>query len=328
MTKSVIVLGSTGSIGTQTLEVCAALGIRVAAISGYRNTKLLSEQAARFSPEIATTEPLEALKCDADVVVNAIVGRAGLAATLETVGRGQRLALANKESLVCAGERVMALARDTGAEIIPVDSEHSAIFQCLRGADGNRVKRIILTASGGPFFGRTRGEMRGVTVAEALAHPNWRMGAKVTVDSATMMNKGLEMIEAMRLFGLPPERIRILVHRQSVVHSAVEFEDGAVIAQLGTPDMRLPIQYALTYPERRESPAAALELAEIGSLTFEEPDFEAFPCLRLAYEAVAGGDAACGALCDANERAVARFLAGEIGFDGIYESVSAELEKI
>jgi 1-deoxy-D-xylulose-5-phosphate reductoisomerase len=328
MTQSVAVLGSTGSIGTQTLEVCEKLGIRVAAISGYRNRELLDAQAAKFKPEIVTTEPLEALRVDADIIVNAIVGEAGLEATLAAVRQGRRLALANKESLVCAGGLVMSEAKKYGAEIIPVDSEHSAIFQCLRGADGNRVKRIILTASGGAFYGKSRKELENVTAADALKHPNWTMGAKVTVDSATMMNKGLELIEAMHLFGLPPERIKILVHRQSIVHSAVEFEDGAVIAQLGSPDMRLPIQYALTYPERLECPAPALDLAKIGSLTFEEPDLEAFPCLALATETAARGDAACRAMNGANERAVEKFLAGELAFNDIYEFVRTEMEKI
>ncbi|MDR0905535.1 MAG: 1-deoxy-D-xylulose-5-phosphate reductoisomerase [Oscillospiraceae bacterium] len=328
MTKRVIILGSTGSIGTQTLDVCETLGIRVAAISGYRNRELLDAQAAKFRPEVVTTNPIEALSVEADIVVNAIVGAAGLDATLTAVRQGRRLALANKESLVCAGSLVMSEAKKYGAEIIPVDSEHSAIFQCLRGADGNKVKRIILTASGGAFYGKSREELKNVTVADALKHPNWSMGAKVTVDSATMMNKGLELIEAMHLFGLPPEKIKVLVHRQSVVHSAVEFEDGAVIAQLGSPDMRLPIQYALTYPERLECPAPTLDLAQIGSLTFDEPDLDAFPCLALATETAGRGDAACRAMNDANETAVEKFLAGELAFTGIYEFVRAEMEKI
>jgi 1-deoxy-D-xylulose-5-phosphate reductoisomerase len=244
------------------------------------------------------------------------------------VRQGRKIALANKESLVCAGIQVMREAKERGAQIIPVDSEHSAIFQCLQSANGNKIKRIILTASGGPFFGKSRAELANMTAADALKHPNWSMGAKITVDSATMMNKGLEFIEAMRLFDVKPEQIRVLVHRQSIVHSAVEFEDGAVIAQLGSPDMRLPIQYALTYPARLPCPAPELDLARIGTLTFDNPDLEAFPCLALAIDTAPRGDEACAKLNDANEAAVARFLRGEIGFLDIYDSVRFEMEKL
>jgi len=326
--KTVTILGSTGSIGTQTLDVCRELGYRVAAISGYRNRELLDQQAAQFRPEIVTTDPLEALSVPSDIVLNAIVGSAGLEATLATVRAGRTLALANKESLVCAGNLVMSEARRYNATIIPVDSEHSAIFQCLQGAAGNPVKRIILTASGGSFYGKTRDELRNVTVADALNHPNWSMGAKITVDSATMMNKGLELIEAMHLFNLRRDQVKVLIHRQSIMHSAVEFEDGAVIAQLGTPDMRLPIQYALTYPARLPSPAPPLDLTAVGTMTFAEPDFDAFPCLALAYEMAELGDEACHIMNDANERAVAAFLEGECAFTDIYESVKRETEKL
>lgn len=328
MINSVTILGSTGSIGTQTLDVCRTLGIRVAAISGFSNRELLEKQAAEFSPEVVTTQPLDALAVPSDLVLNAIVGQAGLEATLATVRAGRRLALANKESLVCAGNLVMSEAKRCGAEIIPVDSEHSAIFQCLQGAAGNKVKQLLLTASGGAFYGKTRAELQNVTVADALRHPNWSMGAKITVDSATMMNKGLELIEAMHLFNLPREQIKVLIHRQSIVHSAVEFEDGAVIAQLGTPDMRLPIQYAMTYPQRVSSPAEPLDLVGAGALTFEEPDLDAFPCLRLAYDLAPLGDEACRIMNDANERAVAKFLAGEIAFLDIYEFIARETDKI
>ena len=346
MTGSIVLLGSTGSIGTQTLEVCEKLGIPVLALAAGKNVDLIEAQARRFLPRLVAMGDIDAaaelkkrltgtgiavlsgedgvLECaglPCGTVVNAIVGAAGLSSTMAVVEKGGRLALANKESLVCAGRAVMALAEKTGAEIIPVDSEHSAIFQCLRAGDGNKIKRLILTASGGAFYGWDKEKLKTAAVADALNHPNWSMGAKVTIDSATMMNKGLELIEAMHLFGLPPESITVLVHRQSIVHSAVEFEDGAVIAQMGSPDMRLPIQYALTFPERVECRAPALDLAAVGTLTFEEPDFDAFPCLKLAYECAGRGDEVCRALNDANERAVARFISGEISFPQIYEAV-------
>ncbi|MDR0862272.1 MAG: 1-deoxy-D-xylulose-5-phosphate reductoisomerase [Oscillospiraceae bacterium] len=351
--KPIALLGSTGSIGTQTLDVCDKLQIPVATLSARRNVALAEEQARRFNvrlvamrdeaaardlkSRLADTDTrvvsgesgvLEAAQYDCGTVVNAIVGEAGLAATLAVVELGRTLALANKESLVCAGERVMNLARERGATILPVDSEHSAIFQCLQGANGNKIKRIILTASGGAFRGFTREQMQNVTPEDALRHPNWSMGAKVTIDSATMMNKGLELIEAMHLFGVRAEHVKILVHRQSVVHSAVEFADGAVIAQLGTPDMRLPIQYALTYPARLPCPAPELDLAKLGSLTFEEPDLEAFPCLRLAIETAPRGDRFCAVLNRANETAVERFLRREIAFSDICGEVKNELSKL
>ncbi|MDR1064758.1 MAG: 1-deoxy-D-xylulose-5-phosphate reductoisomerase [Oscillospiraceae bacterium] len=357
MTDSIVLLGSTGSIGTQTLDVCRALGLRVSAFAAGGNIDLLERQATEFHPELVAVcdenaaraletrlrgsgvrvlsgeaGVLEAARLDCGTLVNAVSGSAGLSPTLEAARLGRRIALANKESLVIAGERVMALARETGAEIIPVDSEHSAIFQCLQGAGGNKIKKLILTASGGPFYGETREEtlrkMRNATPETALAHPNWSMGAKISVDSATMMNKGLELIEAMRLFDLRADEIEVLIHRQSIVHSAVEFEDGAVIAQLGTPDMRLPIQYALTYPRRLPGAAPTLDLAAVGALTFEKPDMDAFPCLALAYETAGRGDHACRALCEADERAVSMFLAGEIGFLDIGEYVKAALTNI
>ena len=353
MTESIVLLGSTGSIGTQTLEVCDKLRIPVLALAAGKNIDLLEEQARLYKPELVAVNDAEAaaelkkrligtgietlvgedgiIRCaghDCGTVVNAIVGSAGLSSTLKAVSLGRRLALANKESLVCAGKSVMAIAKETGAEIIPVDSEHSAIFQCLRASDGNKIKRLILTASGGAFYGWSKEKLKTATVADALRHPNWSMGAKVTIDSATMMNKGLELIEAMHLFNLPPERITVLIHRQSIVHSAVEFEDGSVIAQLGVPDMRTPIQYALTFPERKPCPAPALNLTKAADLTFEEPDFDTFPCLRLAYECAVLGDDVCGTMNDANERAVARFISGEIDFPEIFEAVRYELEKI
>lgn len=353
MTDSIVLLGSTGSIGTQTLEVCEKLHIPVLALAAGSNVDLLEIQARSVKPEIVAMSDVTAaielqkrlsetgirvlagaegvLECagfPCGTVVNAIVGAAGLESTMRAVSLGRRLALANKESLVCAGKSVMAMAKKTGADIIPVDSEHSAIFQCLRASDGNKVKRLILTASGGAFYGKDKEALKNVTVSDALQHPNWSMGAKVTIDSATMMNKGLELIEAMHLFELPPEQIKVLIHRQSIVHSAVEFEDGSVIAQLGSPDMRTPIQYALTFPKRVPCPSPALDLAKTGTLTFDEPDFDAFPCLKLAYTCAKLGDDVCRAMNDANERAVARFIAGEIDFPGIYESVSRELEII
>ncbi|MDR2615662.1 MAG: 1-deoxy-D-xylulose-5-phosphate reductoisomerase [Oscillospiraceae bacterium] len=353
MTDSIVLLGSTGSIGAQTLSVCRALGTRVLALAAGRNIDLLERQARELGPETvamydeAAASELKARLRDlnirvlggaagvADVaripcgrLVNAVGGMAGVELTIEAAKSGVKIALANKESLVAAGERVMALARESGAELIPIDSEHSAIFQCLQGAGDNKIKRLILTASGGPFYGKTREEMRNVTPEEARRHPNWNMGAKISVDCATMMNKGLELIEAMRLFSLPPERITVLVHRQSVVHSAVEFEDGAVIAQLGAPDMRLPIQYALTYPRRLPCHAPPLDLTKTGALTFETPDTDAFPCLALAYEAAKSGEDACRALCEADEKAVSDFLAGKIGFSDIYEYIRTEMNRL
>ena len=353
--RSISLLGSTGSIGRQTLEVAAALDLPVRALTAHRSVELLEEQARRFQPELAVCVD-EAAAADlkvrlsdtsvrvlsgevglleaatvasADTVVTAVVGIAGLRPTLAAIRAGKRIALANKETMVCAGELVMAEARRWGAEIVPVDSEHSAIFQCLQGCkDRGEVKRLILTASGGPFFGRSREELEGVTLEQALKHPNWAMGAKITVDSATLMNKGLEFIEAMRLYELPPEKISIVVHRESIVHSLVEYCDNAVLAQLGAADMRLPIQYALTWPERAPGPAEPLDLLTCPSLTFQAPDPEAFPCLALALEAARTGGTATAILNGANEAAVGLFLDRRIGFMDIARQVERAMERV
>ena len=266
---------------------------------------------------------------EADTVVTAMVGIAGLGPTLTAIDAGKRIALANKETLVCAGELVMSRAKEKGAEIVPVDSEHSAIFQCLQGCqDRGEVRRLIITASGGPFFGKRREELACVTKEQALRHPNWSMGAKITIDSATLMNKGLEFIEAMRLYELPPEKIQVVVHRESVIHSLVEFVDGAVLAQLGSADMRLPIQYALTWPERTEGPASPLDLLACPPLTFYQPDLEAFPCLALALDCAKRGGTSTAVLNGANEAAVALFLGGKIGFLDIPHLVERALGQV
>ena len=273
---------------------------------------------------------LEAASMDeADTVVIAVVGMVGLRPTLAAAGKGKRVALANKETLVCAGDLVMERARRGRAEIVPMDSEHSAIFQCLQGCkDKDEVKRLWLTCSGGPFFGKTFAQLEHVTREEALRHPNWTMGAKITVDSATLMNKGLEVIEAMHLFSLPLEQVSVVIHRQSIIHSLVEFRDGALLAQMGAPDMRMPIRYALTYPGRAPSPEKPLDLLSCPSLTFAPPDTEAFLCLGLAMEAVRTGGTACAILNGANEAAVERFLAGEIGFNDIPRQVEGALNSV
>ena len=353
--RSISLLGSTGSIGRQTLDVAAALDLPVRAITAYRSVKLLEEQARQFRPELAVCVDeaaaaelktrladtsvrvlsgekglLEAAALpSADTVVTAVVGIAGLRPTMAAIWEGKRIALANKETMVCAGELVMAEARRWGAEIVPVDSEHSAIFQCLQGCkDRGEVKRLILTASSGPFFGWSREELEGVTLEQALKHPNWAMGAKITVDSATLMNKGLEFIEAMRLYELPPEKISIVVHRESIVHSLVEYCDNAVLAQLGAADMRLPIQYALTWPERAPGPAEPLDLLTCPSLTFQAPDPEAFPCLALALEAARTGGTATAILNGANEAAVGLFLDRRIGFMDIARQVAQAMAEV
>lgn len=353
--KTVGILGSTGSIGRQALEVCARLGCRVSSVSGNRSVGLLEEQARRFHPDLACAVEEEAYRdlkvrladtpvrvCGGkesllelasrpgnDIVLSSIVGMAGLAPTLAALRARKTVALANKETLVAAGRLVTETAKEQGVELLPVDSEHSAIFQCLRGNDKKEAERILLTASGGPFYGKSRKELESVTAAQALKHPNWSMGAKITVDSATLMNKGLELIEAMWLFGMPPEKIRILVHRESILHSAVEYRDGCVIAQLGLPDMAIPIQYALTFPERLEGPPASrLDLAQTGSLTFGEPDEESFGGLRLAKTAAARGGLAPCVLSAANEAAVQLFLEGEIAFLEIEERVAKALETV
>ena len=266
---------------------------------------------------------------DADCVITAIVGMVGLKPTLAAIRRGKRIGLANKETLVCAGELVMAEAEKYGVEIIPVDSEHSAIFQCLMGSHNkSEIKRLILTCSGGPFFGMRPEELTRVTKADALKHPNWKMGPKITIDCATLMNKGLEIIEAMRLYHLPLEQVDVVIHRQSIAHSFVEFVDGAVMAQLGSPDMRLPIQLAMTYPERLPSPVDILDLTKCGNLSFFEPDMNAFPCLSLARDCAKSGGTACAAMNGANEEAVALFLADKIGFYDIYKLVSGAVDAV
>ena len=355
MTKTIALLGATGSIGRQTLEVAGELGLRVAALTANTQVDLLEQQARQYMPRLAVLydeNAALALKkrlqgtgievmageegllaaaamSEADTVVTAVMGSVGLRPTLAAIQKGKRIALANKETLVCAGELVMDAAEKYGAEIVPVDSEHSAVFQCLQGCrDRSEVRRILLTCSGGPFYGRTFDELEHMTAADALRHPNWHMGPKITVDSATLMNKGLEIIEAMRLYRLPVEQVQAVIHRQSIVHSLVEFRDGALLAQLGTPDMKLPIRYALTYPYRAESPDKPLDLLTCGALTFAEPDERAFPCLRLAREAAATGGTACAVLNGANEAAVGLFLQGRIGFNDIARRVEHALAHI
>ena len=350
--KELIILGSTGSIGTQALEVARRDGYKVNALAAGSNIKLLEEQAREFKPSLvavfdenAARELANNLKdtdikvlsgvegvCEAatvkgDIVLNAIVGIAGLKPTLAAIEAGKDIALANKETLVTGGELVMKAASQKGVKILPVDSEHSAIFQSIQGAPENSIKKILLTASGGPFYKKTREELENVTVKEALNHPNWSMGAKITIDSASLMNKGLEVIEAVHLFGVKAKDIEVLVHRQSIVHSGVELSDGAVIAQLGTPDMRLPIQYALTYPERSNYAFEKLNLFDIGTLTFEKPDIKTFRCLALCIEAINRGGLAPTAVNGANEEAVKLFLDGKIKFLQIADLVEKALEE-
>ncbi len=349
MSKMISILGSTGSIGRQTLDVAGRLGLQVAALTAHASVERLEAQARQFRPRLAVltdeaaardlavrlrdtetrvaggTEALSeaATIQEADTVVTAVVGMVGLRPTLAAIQEKKRIALANKETLVCAGELVMDAAESAGAQIVPVDSEHSAIFQCLQGCEDRReIRRLILTCSGGPFYGMTYGEVGKMTKSDALRHPNWTMGPKITVDCATLMNKGLEVIEAMRLYRLPLSQVSVVIHRQSIVHSLVEFRDGAVLAQLGTPDMRLPIQYALTWPGRAESPAEPLDLLSCPPLTFAQPDREAFPCLRLAEEAAQEGGTACAVLNGANEEAVGLFLAERIAFHDISRLVA------
>ena len=352
MTKTITILGSTGSIGRQTLSVADELGLRVAALTAERNVELLEAQCRQYRPELAVltdeaaAEELKVRLADmnirvlagaealceaaalpeADTVVVAVCGFAALRPTLTAIHEKKRIALANKETMVCAGQIMQAAARESGTEIIPVDSEHSAIFQCLMGCrDRAEVKRLILTCSGGPFFGKTREELVCMTKSDALRHPNWKMGAKITVDCATLMNKGLEIIEAMRLYDLPLLKVEAVIHLQSVVHSLVEFVDGAVLAQLGVPDMRIPIGLAMTYPNRAHNPAPALDLLTCGPLTFDAIDETAFPCFVLAKQAAQLGGTACTALNAANEEAVGLFLQDKIGFYDIADAVEAAL---
>ena len=355
MKRVISVLGSTGSIGRQTLEVARELGLPVAALAARSSLELLERQTREFHPKLVVLYEMEAaLELarrisdlpvrvaygmeglteaaaleEADTVVTAMVGMVGLRPTLTAIRKGKRIALANKETLVCAGELVMEEARRWGAEIVPVDSEHSAIFQCLQGCrDRREVRRLILTCSGGPFFGKSYQELEYMKRKDALQHPNWSMGAKITIDSATLMNKGLELIEAMRLYHMPPEQIQIVIHRQSIIHSLVEYWDGAVLAQMGTPDMKLPIRYALTYPERSQSAAAPLDLLSCPPLTFAPPDPEAFPCLSLAMDCARTGGTSCAVLNGANEAAVGLFLREKIGFNDIPRLVKKALDQV
>ena len=355
MVKCVSILGSTGSIGRQSLDIINRMDVKVVALTAGTSVARMAEQCRQFQPELAvmgTDEAANALREQiadlptriawgeeglieaatmesADCVITAVVGMLGLKPTLAAIRAGKRIGLANKETLVCAGELVMAEAKKYNTEIIPVDSEHSAIFQCLMGIGSkHEVERLILTCSGGPFFGMDKEALSRVTKADALKHPNWKMGAKITIDCATLMNKGLEVIEAMRLYDLPLEQVDVVIHRQSIVHSFVECIDGAVMAQLGTPDMRLPIQLALTYPERVACPVDKLELTKCGQLSFCEPDLEAFPCLALARHCAKLGGTACPVMNGANEAAVALFLEDRIGFYDIYELVRGAVETV
>ena len=354
MKRSISVLGSTGSIGTQSLDVIEKLGLGVSALAANRNIELLEAQARKFSPElvavfdeeraselekrlsdtnISVVSGMEGLIAaaeipSADTVITAVMGMIGLKPTIAAIRQGKRIGLANKETLVCAGNIVMAEAKKYNAEIIPVDSEHSAIFQSMAGGKRSEVKRILLTASGGPFRGKKYDEIKNATKEAALKHPNWSMGQKITIDSASMMNKGLEFIEAMHLFGVRPDQIEVLVHPQSIVHSAVEFSDNSVIAQLGVADMRIPIQYALTYPDRMPSPAKSLDLTALSALTFEKPDTDTFKSLKLAMDTAGRKDAACAVMNGANEAAVALFLQDKIAFGEMYECVSLAVEEL
>ena len=355
MKRTLSILGSTGSIGRQTLDVAQVCGHQVAALTVNRSVELAEQQARQFQPRLvvavdeSAAQDLKQRLADtsirvvggreglmeaatlpqADTVVTAVVGIAGLEPTLAAIDQGKRIALANKETLVCAGDLVMRRAEEKGAEIVPVDSEHSAIFQCLQGCkDRGEVKRLIITASGGPFFGKTREELEHVTRAQALRHPNWAMGAKITIDSATLMNKGLEFIEAMRLYHMPPQQIQVVVHRESIIHSLVEFNDGAILAQLGTADMRVPIQYALTWPERTPGPATPLDLLTCPPLTFAKPDPDTFRCLGLALECAQKGGTSTAILNGANEVAVELFLEEKISFLDIARLVEGALERV
>ena len=355
MVKCVSILGSTGSVGRQTLDIVEHLNVPVAALTAGTNAERMAQQCRKYRPLLAvmaTQQAAEALRRElgddavqvawgeegliraatmpqADCVITAVVGMLGLKPTLAAIREKKRIGLANKETLVCAGELVMAEAKKYGTQIVPVDSEHSAIFQCLMpNLDCRQVKRIILTCSGGPFYGMSVEQLQKVTKADALRHPTWKMGPKITIDCATLMNKGLEVIEAMRLYDLPLEQVDVVIHRQSIVHSMVEFTDGAVMAQLGAPDMRLPIQLAMTYPDRCDSPVEKLDLLNCPPLAFAAPDMEAFPCLALARACAKAGGTACPAMNGANEEAVALYLEDKIGFYDIYRLVSGAVEEV
>lgn len=353
MIKTVSILGSTGSIGTQSLEVCEKHGIKVTALAAHSSIDMLEQQARKFMPskvciyrddkyselkerladtDIKVLSGMDGL-CEiavmeeSDIVLNSVVGMVGLLPTLTAMEAGKNVALANKETLVAGGNIVTELAKKKGVTIYPIDSEHSAVFQCLQGNKREQLSKMILTASGGPFFGYTYDQLRNVTKEQALKHPNWDMGNKITIDSATLMNKGLEFIEAKWLFNLRPDQIEIVVHRQSVVHSAVEYNDYSVIAQMGVPDMKIPIQYALLYPDRMECPTGRLSLTDYGKLTFEKPDYDTFKCLSAAIEAIKRGGAYPCLVNSANEEAVRAFLHDEIKFIQIGEIVSSVLDK-
>ena len=355
MVNCISILGSTGSIGRQSLEVIDELGVAVAALTAGTSVDRMAQQCRKYMPKLAvmsTQEAAEQLQAklsdlpiriawgetglieaatmpEVDCVITAVVGMVGLKPTLAAIRARKRIGLANKETLVCAGELVMEEAHKYGAEIIPVDSEHSAIYQCLMGCrDTAEIKRLILTCSGGPFYNMTPEQLCNVTKADALKHPNWKMGAKITIDCATLMNKGLEVIEAMRLYHVPVEKVDVVIHRQSIIHSMVEYTDGAVMAQLGSPDMRLPIQLAMTYPQRTQCCAPVLDLLSCGPLTFAQPDTEAFPCLALARACGKAGGTACPVMNGANEEAVALFLADKIGFYDIYHLVEKAVESV
>ena len=353
--RTISLMGSTGSIGRQSLDVIAACGMRVAALTANNNVELMEQQVRQFKPTLAVMMEekaaadlklriadtgvrvasgmdglLEAAQIEsADTVITAVMGMVGLRPTLAAIRQGKRIALANKETLVCGGQIVMAEAKRYNAEIVPVDSEHSALFQCLQGnRDRGEVKRLILTASGGPFFGYTKEQLEQVTLAQALKHPNWSMGAKITIDSATLMNKGLEFIEAMHLYAMPPEKISIVVHRESIIHSLVEYCDNAILAQMGTADMRLPIQYALSWPQRIPGPATELDMLSCPNLTFAKPDPDTFACLGLALKAAKLGGNAGAVLNGANEAAVGLFLQEKIRFTDIPRLVERAMEEI
>ncbi len=352
--KKIAILGSTGSIGTQTLDVVREQGdIEVTALAAGSNIQLLEKQIREFHPRIVSVADREkakelelltkdcsvkirwgmegmmeaAAETDAQILVTAIVGMMGIRPTIAAMKAGKHIALANKETLVTAGHIIMPLAQEEQVDILPVDSEHSAIFQSLNGEKGNKIDKILLTASGGPFRGKTREELASIRLEDALHHPNWSMGKKITIDSATLVNKGLEVMEAKWLFGVDPDKIQVIVHPQSVIHSMVQYEDGAIIAQLGTPDMRLPIQYALYYPQRRPLSGKRLDFFELGNLTFEKPDTDTFPGLKLAYEAMKRGGNIPTAFNAANERAVAKYLNRKINFLDIPEIIEACMEN-
>lgn len=352
MSKIISILGSTGSIGTQALDVARKNGYRIRGLVAGQNIDMLEAQAREFGPEavalfdssaaaelksrladtnikvLCGADGVEQVaKLKVDILLNSIVGIAGLRPTLAAIESKNDIALANKETLVTAGTLVNKKAAENGVKIIPVDSEHSAIFQSLQGAPSGSLKKILLTASGGPFYGKTTKDLENVTVEQALDHPNWSMGKKITIDSATLMNKGLEVIEAVHLFGVSPDDIEVIVHRQSILHSAVELCDGAVIAQLGTPDMRLPIEYAITYPERGECCCERLSLADIGTLTFARPDMETFACLKTCFDAIKAGGLKPAAANGANEEAVALFLEGKISFLDIAKLVKSATDS-